>query len=840
MGDIKLVTAKIDPGVRIGRTARRHRRPRGGPRWGRWLAYVGIVVAAMIVGICVGVYTIARLSVPDWDGGATLTGLRAEVVVERDIYGIPRIEAQSMADAYRALGYVHAQDRMFQMEMNRRVGAGRLAEILGSSALPFDRLMRVMGFYPMAESTVTALSRAPRAAIEAYTQGVNAWLANRQGPLPPEFLLLRIDPEPWRAADSVVWGMLMALQLSDNWRTEVVRARIASHLTPEQMADLWPSMDRQSATTLTRSFQDYCCRDAAIFTRLAEAIPGLDGGGAPFAYASASNEWVVSGAHTETGSPLLANDPHLGFTAPGLWYLAEIVTPELSMSGATVPGVPVVLLGHNRHIAWGFTTTHADVQDLFIERIDPADPLRYLTPDGSEPFELRREEIFVRGAEAPEILMVRETRHGPVISDISDDAAALAGEGELIALAFTALAPGNMTTEALYDLNWATNWTEFTEALENYHAPIQNIAYADVDGHIGFYAPGRLPIRAGGNGMQPVPGWTGEFDWRGFAPFAAMPHRLDPPDGRLVNANNRVVADNYPYQVAVDWPDPQRAERINALLDENRAAGVETFLAMQTDIVSLAARELLPLLIERAVSAGDIPADSALETALGRLGAWDGRMDRTLPEPLIFTAWLSELGPGLYGDELGEFAPTYRRIRPQVLRTLLSERMVWCDDVTTAVTEDCDFVVRAALSRALGLLDEELGGAIADWRWGDLHRARFSHQIFGRVPLLRDLIDIEIETDGGEFTINRGSHLTGTGRGPFTHIHGPGYRAVYDLDNLANSRMVIATGQSGHVLSRHFDDLTRIWRDGEYLTLGRRSRGQNGFPASTFVLSPAP
>ncbi len=820
----------------------RERRPVRPPRyrrpWGKWAAYAGLIVAALLIGGTGGAVMVARMSLPNYDGEIILSGLAAAVTVTRDEFGVPRIEAGNMTDAYRALGYIHAADRMFQMEMSRRTGAGRLAELLGEPGLGFDKLMRTLGLYTRAEESVAAMARTPRSALQAYAGGVNAWLENHDGPLPPEFLLLRHTPEPWVPADSAVWGLLMALQLSDNWRGEIDRARAALRLTPDQMIDLWPPVDPDSATTLAENFDTYCCADRQIFARLADDLPGSGTQMSPFAFASASNEWVVSGDHSESGLPLLANDPHLGFSAPLLWYLVEIVTPSLSLTGVSVPGMPFLMLGHNGHIAWGLTTTHADVQDLFIERVDPADPLRYLTANGASQFDVRREEIFVRGREKPETITVRETYHGPVISDISPGAATLTGEGEMIALAFNALAPDNRTPEALYDLNRAENWAEFTAALEKFAAPLQNFAYADTDGHIGFYVPGRLPIRKSGDGRLPVPGWTGEFDWTGFVPFDEMPHKLDPPGGRIVNANNRVAGRSYPHLIAADWPDPGRAARIGRMLDDISPADSTTFKSIQLDIKSSAVEMLLPTLLDHMTlaGAGSVQAQNALDL----LKDWDGRMDRDRPEPLIFTAWAAELGPTLYNDELGDAADVAFGIRPRTVLHMLDGKPEWCDDVTTPTLESCPGRVGVALRTALATLSEIAGDDPADWRWGDLHKARFSHQIFGRVPILRDLIDIEIETDGDNFTVNRGTHILGQGDDMFTQIHGPGYRAIYDLADLSTSQMIIATGQSGHPLSRHFGDLTRMWRDGDYLTPGTRRNGEDGFPASRMVFLPSP
>jgi len=791
-----------------------------------------VILIGIGVGAIIGAWGVGRLSIADYDGEVALPGLSAPVHVKRDRYAVPRIEAQTMADAYRVLGYLHAQDRMFQMEMTRRVGAGRLAELIGPSVVTLDQLMRTLGLYMLAEQTVDTMDEAPRAALEAYAAGVNHWIDTHAGPLPPEYLILRTSPDPWTPADSVVWGYLMALQLSDNWRGEIARARLADRLTPEQVSDIWPSSPVDGPTTLAANFKHLCCRDPQIFKRMAQVIPGMtiasevDLAGIPFAFASASNEWALSGDHTASGAPLLANDPHLGFSAPLLWYLAEILTPDQHLTGATVPGVPFMILGHNGHIAWGFTTTHADVQDLFIERPDPADPLRYLTPDGSTPFELRRETIDIRGEDSIS-MTVRTTRHGPVISDISDDAAALAQDGEIIALAFTALSPENKTSEAIYDMNRAHNWPEFVAALEKFHSPAQNIIYADVDGHIGFYLTGRLPVRQGGDGLLPVPGWTGDFDWRGYVPFARQPHRLDPPNGRLVNANNRVVPSDFPFMVTAEWPDGSRAQRIEERLAALDGATVEDFREIQTDIVSLPARQLIDVLLPLA----DVTASN--ETAVDLLRRWDGAMDRQRPEPLIYAAWLQHLVRQLTADELGDVAPPYGLERPAVLINMLTNRQVWCNNVMTPATESCAAIVDASLTAALADLREAVGETIDDWRWGDLHRARFGHQVLGRIPVLRDIIDVTIATDGGDGTVNRGTYrsVAAADGGPrFDHIHGAGFRAIYDLSDLARSQMIVATGQSGHPLSRHFGDFAEIWRDGGYLSPGLRVDGVGGFP----------
>ena len=792
-------------------------------RWLRWLRNIGLAIIALAFIASTGAYLWARNSLPDYDGSALIAGLKAPARVERDANGIPSIFAADLTDAYRALGFIHAQDRFFQMEMTRRVGAGRLSEALGEATLRIDRLMRTFDFHHLAELSVQAMEPPARAALEAYAQGVNAWLAS-DAPLPPEFLLLRADPEPWVPADSVVWGRLMAFQLSNNMSDELLRARMADILTPAQIGDLWAQNPAGTAETMT---------DLAAILRtlpLQDLAATLAAVQAP---ASASNEWIVAGAKSQSGMPLLANDPHLGFDVPGLWYLARIVTPDAEIVGATVPGVPFTIVGHNSNIAWGFTTTHADTQDVFIEKIDPDVSANYLTEDGSVPFVIRQELIQVRGRDEPEELIVRTTRNGPVITDVSRSAEDATPDGHVLSLAFTALSPDDRSAEALFRLNIAGDWDDFVDAMRLFHAPMQNIAYADTAGNIGFYTPGRLPIRRTGDGRLPTPGWTGEHGWIGTVAFDDLPHAFNPPAGQIVNANNRLTNVGAKPFIAVDWPASYRADRITVRLAATAKHNAETFADIQTDTTTLLARSLLPTLIDLSTPT---TAPRSREI-LDRLAAWDGNMDRRQPEPLIFMAWLDALGRRLYDDELGDLAEDFVQLRPRTLEHLLANRPQWCDDTTTGPIEDCATQSQAAFDDALAFLTSRLGKDWRKWRWGDLHQARFSHPIFGRIPLLKKLSDTNIASDGGSFTVNRGVYFSGNGDNAFRHIVGAGYRAIYDLSDLSRSQYMIATGQAGHLLSPFYGNLTERWRNGQYLTIGG---DKDDNPRTTLILQPAP
>ena len=778
-----------------------------------WLAVLVLVVTAA------GAYWVFT-SVPDADGTMEAAGLEEAVDIVRDARGVPHIYAGSAADATLALGFVHAQDRLWQMEMMRRLGAGRLAEVLGPRALPRDRFMRVLGLNRLTERQYARMDAEVRQALLSYAAGVNAWIEGHKGALPPEFLLLRYAPEPWRPTDSLLWARLMALRLSSNRRDEILRARLAGRLAPERIAEMWPPYPAGGPVTA----EDL----AGLYTGLpVDGLAALEPAGTP---RGASNAWAVAGTRTQSGKPILANDPHLGFAAPVMWYLARIVAPGLEITGATAPGVPFMLLGHNRRIAWGMTGTHGDVEDLFVERLDPEDGGRYMTPGGYRPLAMRDEVIAVRDADDV-VLKVRGTRHGPVISDAPGGVPGVAGEGRVLALAATALDQDDRTVQALYRLNRAGGWEAFVAAMKDFHAPQMNVVYADTEGNIGFYAAGRVPMRRSGQGRVPSRGWTGEGDWVGFVPFAELPRAFNPGKGRIVNANNKVAPAAYPHFISDHWAPPYRARRILDLLDGGPQS-LDTTADIQRDTLSLMARHLLPLML-------DIdPAGHRERRVLGFLRAWDGVMSRHRPEPLIFAAWMRELNRAIYADELGTLFPGFWGFRPGFTAFVLTRRREWCDDIRTSPVEDCKSRIAAALEAALDQLAERFGEGFEDWRWGDMHRARFRHRIFTGLPVLGRFADLEIATDGGGYTVNRGASRVADPENPFADIHGPGYRAIYDLSDLAQSRFMIATGQSGNPLSPHYGDLLRDWRDGRYMRLGLKRGDLEAAAEGVFRLVP--
>ena len=581
-------------------------------KWATSLAIALVVLAALA-----GFYLFYR-AMPAYSGVEKLPGLSAEVRVWRDAHGVPHVFAGSMDDAARALGYLHAGERMFQMEILRRVGQGRMAEIRGPELLDVDRFIRTLGLYREAEASLSALSPSAQKRLEAYAEGVNAYLANR--PLPPEFLLAGDRPEPWKPANSLVIAKIEAYQLSQNFKLKLLRARLLRKLGPEQESWMFPgAKPGDPITTLPATSETHASAES-IDDKLG-ALTGIGKG--------ASNEWVIAGSRTLTGKPILANDPHLDLSAPILWYLARVVTPGGSVKGATLPGAPVFVLGQNERIAWGLTTANSNVEDLFVETVDPSDPSKYLTPDGPMAFDVRTETIHVKGG-ADVKLEIRTTRHGPVLSDISADLKDFAGPGKAVALAFTGLGDRDTTAEAFMRVNAARNWGEFLDALRLYQTPTQNFVYADVAGDIGFLNPGLVPLRRQGDGLAPVDGASGAFDWTGTIPFDEWPRLHNPEAGFAFNANNADFPDNHEPRFGQDWEETFRARRIQQFFDTIDRHSLDTSSEMQADHLSLDVKELQPFIATIA------PSDERARKAQAMLLNWNAVMGKDRAEPLIY------------------------------------------------------------------------------------------------------------------------------------------------------------------------------------------------------------
>jgi penicillin amidase len=737
---------------------------------------------------------------------AAIPGLSALVDIGIDADGIPHIRAATETDAAAALGFLHARDRLFQMELMRRAASGTLSEIAGPATLPSDRLMRTLGLRRAAEADLAALPADTRAMLDAYARGVNAYIALRGRFAGLEFLALG-RPAPWAPVDSLLWAKTMGLYLSGNWRTELARAGLLARLSPETILSYWPEADGagQPQAGLAPGL-------AATATSLAAILPSFpDRFTQP---ATASNAWAVDGAHSATGAPLLAGDPHLGFSLPGVWYVARIDTPSTTLAGATAPGVPFMVLGHNRHIAWTFTTTGADVQDLFIETPDGAD--QYQTPDGPRRFETRTETIHIRG-QPDEILHVRSTRHGPLISDLTGRSS------PLLALQMANLAPGDTAAAGLLALNRAATAAEALEAAPRITSPVQNLMVADRS-TIALAVTGRVPIRKSGDGALPVQGADGSHDWTGWASGAQLPQITAPASGRLVNANERVAPPDFPVFLGRDWYDDLRARRIRQLLDTKPKHDLADFAAMQTDTLDLAATDLLPRLT--ALPAASEPAGRALTL----LRVWTGHADINLPQPLIFTAWMQQALRAVLARN--QVPPLAAAPWPVLLPALLTPAGA------KLCGGECGPIFAQALADAMAPLAARYGADPIDWRWGDAHPAVFAHPLLSHIPGLEHFATAEIAAPGDTTTLNQG----GSWLGHFQSVHGASFRAVYDLADLNRSRFMLAPGQSGHILSPASRNFLTRWRDGATISLGPampRTGHLRLLPSSRYPLPPS-
>jgi penicillin amidase len=759
------------------------------------LVGIAILIAILVLvpaGVLGGIIAWLKLSPPATSGQVSLPGLAQPVDLVWDHNAVPHIFAGSLRDAYRTLGWAHARDRLWQMETQRRIGQGRLAELVGSLGLAFDKEMRVLGVYRLAEANYAALDPEAKADVDAYVAGVNAYLEHPAAPLPIEFQLLHVTPEPWRPADTLVWGRLMALQLSGNYREEALRAELVRTLPPDIFKLLFP--DSAPAGPMTLGALGGI--DWRRFTANLPPVLGPD---------HASNEWVVDGTLTRSGKPLLANDPHLGLSAPILWYLARIVTPEGSVAGVTFPGVPYTILGHNDRVAWGATTTGGDVQDLFVEDVLPNDPTRYKTPDGDAAFTSRDEIIKVRFGQDVH-LTVRASRHGPILSDIEPELATAVGPDKAVALSFIGLDPDDTTVLAFRGIDRARDWPSFQAALKLWISPEQNIVYADLDGHIAFTSVGELPIRKRPTDDFPAPGASGVADWIGVSQFSQLPQAVDPPSHRFINANNRVVPADYPLYITHAYSDdPFRAERITAMLDDRTGLTAEDFGHMQIDVKEQDADLLMPRL--RVAE----PKTEAGRRAIDLLRAWNRTMPVDRAEPLIYAAWVARLKETLIGRTLAADSTGARAFgfgfSPFLLVRLLDRE-----------GDAAPGILGGTLDDTMAALEKIYGADFSQWRWGAAHPAALTSQLFGTVPVIGRLFDVGLPAPGGQETVDRAGY-GGADLLHFRDVHGPGYRGVFDLADLDASRFIIATGQSGNPFSPHYGDLAERWRDGGAITL---------------------
>jgi penicillin amidase len=801
----------------------------------RWL--LRLVVGAVVLSLAaLGVlWWFLSRSLVEYDATLAVAGLGAEVEVVRNVDNVPHIFGASDRDVFQALGLVHAQDRLWQMTLMRRTAQGRLSEIFGARTLAIDELMRRLDLYGLSLASVEAQDPQARAALEAYAAGVNAWIAEvNRGALgrgAPEFFFFEPEIAAWAPADSLAILKLMALQLSGHADSEVLRARLSLVLPEARLADILPDDPGQPVMALP----DYArlvpgagalagARDwARTETGRADPLSPVR----PRGMAGASNAWAAAPGRSAAGGSLLANDPHLGFTAPTIWYLARLELAGGGVIGGTIPGVPAVMLGRSDRLGWGLTTAYVDDQDVVIEALNPDNPEEYRLPDGSHaPFETRQTIVTVRDA-PPVTLTLRWSRNGPVLPGTHFGLGDVTPGGHVAALSWTALSGADTSFSAALRVMRAGSVAEAIEAGRLFVAPAQNLMLADATG-IAMKTVGAIPARDPrhpSQGRMPAPGWNPAVGFRGVQDFAANPETRNPATGLIGNTNNRTVSRPFPDHVSFDWGDTQRIERWLTLMRAREVHTRESFIEAQLDTVSPVARRLLPLVGADLWFTGEPAPEGTPERlrqrALALLAEWNGEMNEHLPEPLIASAWLRALQDRLIRDELGPAADDFAHLEPVFLERVFRDTggaSAWCDVVQSAAVESCTDIARQALDEALLRLSEGWGPNLESWRWGDAHQATHDHTVLGEVPLIRHFVNIRQSTSGADDTLLRG-RTKGSGPNPYLNVHGAGYRGVYDFADPDSSVFVTSTGQSGHPLSRFYEDMGEHWRLGEYVPM---------------------
>ncbi|WP_408008721.1 penicillin acylase family protein [Pseudalkalibacillus sp. A8] len=766
-----------------------------GTIWKRGLIIgLSVIIILLLIASSVAVYILQR-SLPDIKGEKVVTGISGPVSVHRDQAGVPHLEAANLKDLYFAQGYVTAQDRLFQMDLSRRLASGRLSEVVGKATVDRDRFFRTLGLRRAAESSLDAYSSEARNVLDWYAAGVNAFIseATKKNTLPPEFILLGYKPEKWNPVDSLAIAKYMAFDLGGHWNGQAFRQYLLQKFPEEKALELFPADPENGGEVLSAIKQN----PVDIEKSLADAVvpPPFNG----------SNNWVVSGQKTESGLPLLANDPHLGLGTPSIWYETHLKNRDLNVSGVIFAGIPGIIVGHNEKIAWGVTNVGPDVQDLYIEKRNPTDPSLFLYEGEWEKAEVIKETIKVKDeADIDHEVMI--TRHGPIISEYAH----YNQEETALALKWTALEPST-ELEAVIRMNHAENWPEFKEALTYFHTPAQNFVFASVNGDIAYRANGLIPIRKKGDSMVPVPGWTDEYEWEGFIPWHELPTVVNPDKGFIATANNKIIGDEYPYHITHTWAQPYRYERIDQRLSRAREFSADDMKDLQMDQYNLQAEEMIPLLLKR-LAREDF--NKVENDAFALLARWNYEDSKDQGAPLIFHFWMAEISNVLFKGQINSKMMNLFDGRGQVVDELIrkdsrGEPSIWIHEAG-----GLNEVATEAFRRAVKECSALQGDNVNDWRWGKYHSLLLEHPL-GSVKPFNLLFNPKLaEVGGSRVTVMAAGWNNKTGK----VNHGAAWRTVVDMAVPTESHNVVGPGQSGHVLSNWYDDQIDDWVEGGYHT----------------------
>lgn len=768
------------------------------------------IVLVILIGLSIHLQVVGN-SEPEYTGSVRIPGLQEGVAVRFDAFRIPHIQAANEKDLYTAAGYIVASERMWQMELRRLLGRGKLAEIVGREVLDMDRLMRVVGFSRLAGQLKDSLSEHTLESYRAYTRGINAYLEQHRDNLPLEYRFIGYTPESWKVEDTIMLTRLFAWELNIAWHLDIVLGALIDRLGAPRAREVFPVYPDTRPYIIPPGEGEMAGGLLPALTT-DETIRKMFGG---FGTHMGSNSWVISGERSESGKPILANDPHLLLVQPCRWYEMHLQSPGMNVSGVTLPGMPGVVIGHNDSIAWGLTNVMADDADFFVERVDPENPFRYRYNGQWREMDHRKEIIAIKDA-PDDTLIVRETHHGPVVSDVHPAAGV---SGKVYAMQWTGFEMSD-EFDAIYRVNTASNWEEFSEGVNRFHVPGQNFMYADRRGNIGYRPAVKIPKRGRGSGNMPVPGHVDIYEWTEFILPGDLPYLFNPEEGYIATANNKVVRDDmFQYHISNLYEPPSRIERIRTLIESKRLHNTEDFMKYQLDVVSPHAKRVKRYFI-RAMQGKQID-EQYLAHALQALKNWDGNMGENSFAASVFSVAFQKLIHHLYEDEMGDtLTHHFLKLANASIRNVswMLDRPLnsWWDKVDTQVYETRDDILQRSLYEAVQWLRNHYGRSMVSWQWGKLHTLNIRHP-FGEGNVLIDrLYGLSLgpfNIGGSGTTVNAGVYNY---QEPYSMLLGPSMRLITDMSDFDRSRGILYSGQSGHPGSRHYDDQTPLWRTGEY------------------------
>nr|WP_264739526.1 penicillin acylase family protein [Cytobacillus firmus] len=758
-------------------------------KWKKYSLWTFAIIIVLLAASFFVMFGYLSRSIPKTEGEIKIGSISAEVRVNRDDNGIPHILADNERDLFIAQGYVQAQDRLFQMDLSRRQASGRLSEGVGEGAVENDKYFRTLGLRRAAEASYEAYSPEAKQILGWFAEGVNLYIkeVKENGKWPPEFSILGYKPEEWTPVDSLTIGKYMAYDLGGHWESQAFRYFLLQHFPEDKAYELFPSYPEEAPYIIGK-------HNLNIEESFANAITPPEFNG--------SNNWVAAGSKTASGKPILADDPHLSLSTPSIWYQMHLQSPEMNVSGVIFAGIPGIILGHNENIAWGVTNTGPDVQDLYIEKRNPANKNEFLFNEEWEKAEVIEEPIKVKDKETISY-QVTITRHGPVISEFAADS----GKDTVLSLQWTALEPSK-ELEAILKMNKSSDWNQFEQALELFHTPAQNFVFASPDGTIGYKANGKIPIRKKGDGLLPVPGWLDEYGWEGYIPYDQLPKAINPREGYISTANNKVMDESYPYHISHDWAQPYRQMRIQEFLNSKDDLTADDMMSLQMDQKNMQAKEFIPVFLSKIRE----PSSNLEKEALYVLSKWDYNDSKDDAAPLIFNLWMKSISDVLFEDQI---SPKMRKLfkgQKQAVDELLRNAANGRESRWIEEKGGLEKVLSRSLSSAVKKASELQGNNLSEWTWGDYHQLAFSHPLSsvkplnflfnreGRIPVGGSSVTVQAAANKEDGTVN----------------HGGSWRFVMDTQNMNTAYHLVGPGQSGHPLSPWYHDQMNGWAEGIY------------------------